>query len=401
LPLTSIATVLTCAALVVGLVFPVVLPEVGNVSYFVLAGLALLAFSWSAPWRELRVRPVVYLPLVAGALLTICFIITAEAPLDALAAVFFMPLFLIAPMVELFRRGARFVTPTSICLIAAAGCVGAFGVALYDSYVLGMVRAGFTVNNPIHFADIALTLGFVALVGLYTDRLLVRLAALCAPILGLIAVILSGSRGPLVASVPMALTALVVIVMHFRGRAAFLRTFAVAIAGVAILGIIAWQMGFLDASAFADALAAIGGSAVDHSTALRLKMYEGAYLAFFASPVFGHGLIGYVETANQFVPEVSFGGHLHSDLADFAVVGGIIGLLAYGLFLLAPLLEALRAPADAPTRRASVMLALVLVVGYIGMGLTNAMFGILTQTVLYAFCLALVAHLARNREAAD
>lgn len=75
--------------------------------------------------------------------------------------------------------------------------------------------------------------------------------------------------------------------------------------------------------------------------------------------------------------------HLHNDLADFAASGGIMGLIAYFLFLFAPLAEAMRTP-HPETRKGLVVVSAALVLGYFVMGLTNAMFGILNLTVFYA-----------------
>lgn len=61
----------------------------------------------------------------------------------------------------------------------------------------------------------------------------------------------------------------------------------------------------------------------------------------------------------------------------------MLGLVAYLLILLAPLVEAMRAPAS-PERRGLVVIAAALTAGYFVMGLTNAVFGILTLTTMYA-----------------
>jgi O-antigen ligase len=69
-----------------------------------------------------------------------------------------------------------------------------------------------------------------------------------------------------------------------------------------------------------------------------------------------------------------------------------LGLLSYGLILLAPFAGAWRAQGS--QRAPALYLALVASVGYAGMGLTNAMFGVLAQTLVYTVLLSLVAVLA-------
>lgn len=401
MPLETAAKFLTLAALLSGLAIPAVLPEAGNIGYFVIAGLALLLFSLTTPWRQVLARPAVAMPLAAGLLLTLCFAITADSPLDSLAAVFFVPLFLVAPMTELFRRAPKLVTPATIGIAASLGCLAAAGVALYDRFVLHLPRAGSSVNNPIHFADIALMLGFVALVGLYTARVSIRVLAVLALLAAMVAVLLSGARGALVAIAPLSLAAVIVLFLHFGGRArTLLYILLTVIIAVALAAMAAAFVPNLRFDAFMNAIDALRGRAVDGSTMQRLVMYQSAWNAFLASPVFGHGLIGFIEATAQYVPQgATFPTyeHLHSDLADFAVIGGALGLVAYAAFLLAPAVDAMTA-SRAHARPAALYLAVVVPVGYAAMGLTNAMFGVLTQTILYGFCLALVAHLARGEE---
>jgi O-antigen ligase len=85
--------------------------------------------------------------------------------------------------------------------------------------------------------------------------------------------------------------------------------------------------------------------------------------------------------------------HLHNDLADFAVIGGLLGLICYGLLLAAPFAGGLATRGR--HRHAALYLGVLASLGYLSMGLTNAMFGILTQTVVYGVLLALIAALAQ------
>ncbi|MFC0013165.1 O-antigen ligase family protein [Devosia nitrariae] len=393
---------LAAVALLVGLVLPTVLPEAANVSFFVVAGLAILLLARSTAWGSMLRRPGIAMPLLGGAILTVCFAITAREPSHVLTVAYFMPLFLAAPLAGLFARVPGLMTPQAIGLAATAGAAGAAAVALFDALVLGLPRAGVSVNNPIHFADLALTLGFVALVGVYSDRRWVRLLVIAAPACAFVAVLLSGSRGPTVAFVPMLTVALLVLLAHEGwGRGKWLTLVVAAVVGLA-LAVLAWKLGaFAEVTAFADIIKVLRSETVDGSTAKRLVMYWGAFEAFLSSPVFGHGLVDLTEAVARHVPpDAPFESppHMHNDIADFAVVGGTLGLFAYGLFLLAPLAEAISAGRPRPWP--AIYLASVLCVGYLSMGMTNAMLGILSQTVLYGFCLALVVHLASPHAAA-
>src|SRR5690606_17140961 len=76
------------------------------------------------------------------------------------------------------------------------------------------------------------------------------------------------------------------------------------------------------------------GLPTDESTFIRLSMLRGGLEAFWQAPVFGHGPQAFVNLANE-LSGLPFGSgpHLHNDLADVAASAGIVGLLAYGLFL--------------------------------------------------------------------
>ncbi|RYE39431.1 MAG: O-antigen ligase domain-containing protein [Hyphomicrobiales bacterium] len=126
------------------------------------------------------------------------------------------------------------------------------------------------------------------------------------------------------------------------------------------------------------------GVPTDESTSIRLQMISGGMQAFLQAPIFGHGPFAFVNIANE-LSELPYGSwpHLHNDLADFAASAGILGLVAYALFLLAPIVEVLRSAKTAARPRILVLVS-TLVAGYFIMGLTNAMFGILTVTVSYA-----------------
>jgi O-antigen ligase len=73
-----------------------------------------------------------------------------------------------------------------------------------------------------------------------------------------------------------------------------------------------------------------------------------------------------------------------------------VGLAAFALFLLAPIVEIIRS-AEHPTRRPALVLMTTLVSGFFVMGLTNAMFGILTVTTAYAAVCVVAGLLATPR----
>ena len=167
----------------------------------------------------------------------------------------------------------------------------------------------------------------------------------------------------------------------------------IAVAGTAMIGLdLGGRLGGLGEAA----MALVTGGATDGAIGERLFMYQTAWNAFWASPWFGYGMIDFTTSAAPFAPPgpgYPPSSHLHNDLADFAVIGGLLGLISYGLLLLAPIAGGLATRGR--HRHAALYLGVLASLGYFSMGMTNAMFGILTQTVVYGVLLALIAALAQ------
>jgi O-antigen ligase len=274
--------------------------------------------------------------------------------------------------------------------------MGAAAIALDEFLTTGTLRAGTSVANPIHFADVALASGFLATLGLVRGQSSARYLYLLGPVFALVAVVLSGTRGAVLAWLAMIGVAVGISVWL---RLVSWRWLATIVVAAVCVGIVALLAGASHLSVVQRVIAdltsiAAHGLPTDSSTTDRLHMYEGALAAFLQSPLIGHGPFGYVEAAaaNARVP---FGGtpHLHSDLANFAASGGALGLLAYSLFLLAPLVEIWRGPVTS-SRRGLVVVFASLAAGYFVMGLTNAVIGILTLTVFYAAIAAIAGSLS-------
>lgn len=378
--------------LAAGLVLPVALPELANIAVLVLAGLALLMVR---NWRGTLALDGVRLVLVGLALVSACILITARSPEDVLGLLVFAPALAVMPLTRLFQRNRDVAVAGKIGLAAGTGALLALVVALWDALVIGVERAGLSVNNPIHFADLALTLALVSLAGLYARSHVVTGLVVLAQFAVVIAILLSASRGAMVAAVPCYGLALALLLGDLR-RSRRTIVGLVLVAMLSVLGLlVAWQLGYLDR--MIDMVTGLVTGTIDESNRQRLAMYFGAWGAFQASPIWGHGIVGMVDAAIAHAPAgvvVPPYEHLHSDLADFVTLGGILGLIAYGLFILAPMQAALRLPAG-PMR----LVGLVVPVAYVLMGLTNAMLGLITQTVLYTLICALVFSALSQRRA--
>jgi O-antigen ligase len=152
------------------------------------------------------------------------------------------------------------------------------------------------------------------------------------------------------------------------------------------------------------------GTSDEPSVAPRLAFWRAGIEAFTQRPLTGYGWSHRVRAAYEFLPDkgaafdAGFSGlngnhHLHADLLDMGVAGGVMGLLAYGLILLAPLLGALRSARDGQ-RTARLTGAVVLSTGYFVCGLTYLMFGYEFHTTLYVCLAAILLGFCRDARAA-
>lgn len=390
---------LTILALMSGLTIPAILPE-ASAALCIGLGLVGLGLAWKerSDTSELHSAPAL-LPLFACGLLFVSSLATASSPASFLGLLYFIPLYLVGPILVVLRGGGQDLRIESVSTMALAGSLAAVFLALFERSI-GGEQAGSAVNNPIHFASLALCLGFVALAGLHSGNRAVRIAALLGPVAGLAAVVLADTRGPLLAGCSMGVVAALVAASQFVSRRNALRLVAGMAAVCIVAAGLAWWLGVIDRiPVVGDLLSYLRtGVLPDGSSEQRLLMYGSGLQAWLASPWFGYGFTDIVGSAARFSPEPSHFptyDHLHNDVIDFAVAAGVLGVLAYILFIGALPLATLGGK-PSPGARAAVLIALPLTMGYLIMGLTNAVVGVIAQTVLLAMVTAIVRRLARQ-----
>lgn len=394
--LPKLLRLLAWAALLAGLCLTTPTPEIANVMTLVLLGVGVMILIASPQARPVLAQPVIGLPLLAGGLLLVAVLITAKSPLHVLAMLALAPLWFAGGHAALLSTIRERLTPVVIGSFALVGTAQGAGIAAYDVLVRQIERGGSLVNNPIHLADLTLMLGFVALVGLF-DRRPIRLLFLAGPVLAGVAMVYTGARGALLALAPMLVIGGALLAFQILPRK---RAWQLAVVGVvaivALLGaMFALGLGGRMTGAFEIAITLVSGGTPDGAVTERMSMYQTAWNAFQASPWFGFGMIDFTTLVAPYMPpqyNYAPSGHLHNDIADFAVIGGVLGLICYGLLIAAPLVGGLTA--RGPNRAMVLYLGVVTSLGYFSMGLTNAMLGILTQTVLYGVILSLMATLA-------
>ncbi len=337
-------------------------------------------------------------------------IITAKAPSDILFGLNFLPLLLYVFALPVLQN-ARVNNP--IMLFANFSLVGALlamCMALYAVYGLNISRGGYGLVNANDLSGLALLFGFLALVGMVgkdvrTKDMCIHAYLLVGPIAGLATILITGSRGALLAYGAMLfVTALFLLPKKMRlpGMLAI-----VAIIALAFLALI-----FIVQDSRVTALPEIiqsflSGNAVTDKTAnIRLVLYMGGIEAFLQAPVFGHGWANFVDVAATYFVEVSVRDEvvgipqLHNDLINFAAASGIIGVLTYVACLAVPLIAVFRAPEDTYLK-AKKLGVLLLVTCYAVRGLTDLMIGFEYGTSFFVIVLALLMSISAPKSKAD
>lgn len=406
---------LSSIMMVSGLVFMGTAPFVADYIVLVvgLVGLLLALVTRDAVFKTWPIRMILLALVLVG--VTIPFVYRGEADLLPLAA--FSPLLLAPGIAAILARNAEWLSAKTFAMACLVGAIAACLVGLAEFAAVEGARAG-AGNNPIHYGGIATMLGFGALIGVVADRSPLRLIFLLGPVAALIAVLLSGSRGPLLAWV--ALGAIVLPFIAWWHRRDRLMLVALALAVVAAISVVALSPQNRAVTLLGAATSATLSStapidpvvpsaegaptelaaeapvlqALQQQDSARVALLQTAWEAFKSSPIVGIGygqIMPLFRELNPDAVELHTLENLHSDIGNFAAMSGLLGLLAYALIVLSPL--ALLWGVKGADSRPLVLGSVMLVVGYGVLGTTNAMFGLLPQTVLFALWLGyLVAY---------
>lgn len=391
---SSLASALLVIAIAATILPPGYPAYVGAYVALLAAILALLGYGWrerAAFFHPTSLAILGAIGLVAGALPFVY-----RGPQDLLAPVLTLHM-LTTIALGVLARPARWVpSPTTFALICLAGSLIALIGGGYEHFVLGLYRPGLG-NSPIHFATLAAMSGCLAMVGVVSSQATWRYIFLLGPVFGLGSAVIADSRGPMLGALAMpAMGMLALTVWLWREK--LFRIAVLVCTGIAV-SIIVYLMGSGNAP-----VAGILQSGLDifrftgGSDDIRAALYASAVEILRTSPLVGVGLGQIMVTAEAMFPELVVGTgleNLHADWANFAAMAGAMGLLAWLLLLAAPLLLVV----DRRTRqdRSIVLGAILLTSGQLTLGVSNATFGILPQTMIYGVALGYFFTRARRQ----
>lgn len=280
-------------------------------------------------------------------------------------------------------------------------------LAAWQALVEGAGRAT-GLTQTIQYGNISLLLGLLCLAGLIwareqRHRHLWSAWLLCGAMAGVLASLLSGSRGGWLAIVPVAAA----FYWAYKNQFSLKLRLGCA-AGVLLLVTAVYATPQLGVQQRVDAATSnihdyLNASNRDTSVGLRFQMWQGAGQLFLEKPLLGWGEQGYRsamrELALQGVISSRAGqfGHAHNEFMDTAAKRGIAGLAALLLLYVAPLLLFAQAmKSSSASRRALAMAGMVLPLAYISFGMSQAFMAHNSGVMVYAFWLAAIWGLSRR-----
>lgn len=337
--------------------------------------------------------------LLVVVVLAILFAATAKEPHDVLSA-FNFTMLLAYGAIAYFLAGHIRRDGAAIVTFLAAGGVVVGLLEIAAGAMLGHDRPTGPAIGPIVLSNGLLALGFLSLGGALLRRDRLAWVYVAAPLMAVAATLLTGSRGPLIA-VPVA--AAVAAVFFWRQRfAGAARAGVIGLAGLMLLGAVGLTAAIKGRAGsllgVADTLAS-GGTVTDPSASQRFLLYRAGWQSFLQSPWIGHGwahimdtVRPFVDPANTYVLKLP---QLHNDVLNFAVAGGVIGVICYFVVLTAPFIGALLSQHDT-LRPFRIYATTMIMIVYAGGGLTDLMFGFEFHTFLFVMLNAIILGYCRD-----
>jgi O-antigen ligase len=349
-----------------------------------------------------------WLTMIIAAFLLLAVAIVANSPtLDLrLHVVDFLPLVLVVPTAVVFSRARVRNGATLISTLALVGALVAAVVAAHANLTTGTSRAGGLEISPIHFGDIAIIFGFMSLGGLMVGTHPWRMIYLFGPVFGIGAALLSGTRATLFVGIALIGVTIYFAVRH-SGRQGRLLLLALALGALAVASsYVALREKTTDRllGSFTIVTEMITGTHIaDASFRNRVEMWEGGVKAFWEAPITGHGWTRQLQAALPHMSDSARAtyrrqhwGYIHNEALSLGVGMGALGIIAYFLLMLHPLVQMSATPPDSQSLARNFLLVVVFV-GIFVSGLTDVLFKTELLKTFFCFLPAAIALLCRDR----
>jgi O-antigen ligase len=287
---------------------------------------------------------------------------------------------------------------------AGAGALAALPFIAWQRLGLGIERPGGLINS-ITFGDLSLLLGLLAMAGSlalknWPQRLL--LAGL-GGLAGIVASVMTGSRGGWLA---LPLVALVLLPrlreLGMRHGSALLGASAVLLAAVWFAPGLGMHTRFT--GGVEEAQNWYNRGLVWTNVGTRLELWKGALMLIGERPLLGRDFgaararLAVFASEGKLDPMVLELPHLHNDGLQALATGGVVGFALWSAILFAPLaffLRRLGRDVRAP-QFAAALGGVLVVLGYIGFGLTEVIFWSMKGSLFYALMVFLLMGFCLN-----
>jgi O-antigen ligase len=299
-------------------------------------------------------------------------------PLASLADLIGLGSFLIFPFSYAVWRLSGKEAIVEACIMGCVfACLGALALAVLQVHLLSESRGEGGAGNSLVFAGLVSLATGVTLAGVFRYRGRRQLTCLVAYAAGVLAIVYSSSRGPLVVLLA---HAIIVALVYSSGRRVQLVAVTIGAVGALLALLI-----FTDLTPLGDRIAVVFDDWKDvvedgnynTSLGLRFAVWDVGIQLFLEKPIFGHGagnLSGLIrqELLSEYGISRGFS-HFHNVFINTAVEGGVVALAALLAAICLPVVIALRTlfRSDVETERFGATLLLLYFSMFVIAGMTN------------------------------
>lgn len=376
--------------------FPVVICTVKPLGEVILLVLAIIGIFLSISRKTMPFN-VKALRLFSGLTLgyfgiVLLSIIFSDDPLGSIHFISREQHFLLAPFVALAVLNARW-SLNHLLLGIKIGLMVMGCIALYK-YLNGVER-NFGGVNAVLFGDLAVMMLFLSIVRIFEESNGQRLFTVLALLMGLVAILLSGTRGAWLSFI--ILTPLYLWLVCWRYMVGNYKAGLLALVAVIVIGVAAVSSNIMQeriSTAVKEIKLWSTDENINSSVGIRLEMWSAALQAAKEMPWSGYGYRNVTVVVAEYAGEeaqVQIRGfkHLHNEYLTSLLGTGVLGLLSVLLLLFVPLLMFLKSRKKEDMFPFAAMGAM-LSVGYASFGLTNLSFGESFMNSFYVVFLALL-----------
>jgi len=374
-------------------------PLIGTLGAVAILFLSMLtsrvAFNKGA-FLELKKQPMIVMFAIGYLVFASFTAISSKSPSDLLVIFYFSPFLLCAVAFLYARKYASKKTAIIIISMCLIGSGLTILVALIEIYFLNIYRPRGFFSGVITLSMVGTTLGIVGGMGFFLVDGYKKAIFILGPILAILAITLTQSRGTAIA---LPVVTLLYFVYAIR-RTKTVKTKVITIGALLSFGFLAFIFIAQSSARIADLTKIIsqvlnGDISSLKAANIRIEMFQAGWELFLASPIFGYGWNNMSEMAFTVLDITKYDNRLitffqfHNDFLNYAFAIGIIGIIVFFTFLFAPLVGVLKTPRDSmfAIRVEIILLMLTL---YAISGLTGGTLSHGLLITLYAFISAIV-----------